>query len=443
MNVENLIAAVLRGESQPSEELQIFAANVANGTISTDTATRWLKAVHKHGMTTADTVILTKAMIDSGARLTWPAGPPVVDKHSTGGVGDKMSLILAPALAACGCRVPMLAGRGLGHTGGTIDKLESIPGFTCALSPDAMALAVEVVGCCIAVQNDAIAPADGVLYALRDVTDTIDSVPLITASIISKKAAEGLQSLVLDVKTGSAAFMKTVDDARALAHSMVQTAEGLGIRTVAQLTAMSEPIGSHIGNALEVLGSIEVLQGQGSADTRELVVLQGAELLAMSFEDVDAAEGRRRMESVLTNGAALEVFRAMCVQQGVEPSTANILVSTPEKVLGSSAHQTTILAEQSGYVSSYDAMAMAQLARNHGAGRFELDDPIDPHVGFVIEATKGTKIAKNGPLFTFNHNRPLEESELVSLKAMCTVGESEPEQAHRLLEVIDFASTKA
>mgnify|MGYP005703480871 FL=1 len=359
MNVEDLIRAVVGGVPQPAEQLRAFANGVADGAISTETATRWLKAVHKHGMTTEDTVILTKAMIDSGAHLDWTAGVPVVDKHSTGGVGDKMSLVLAPALAACGCRVPMLAGRGLGHTGGTIDKLESIPGFDCALTPESMKLAVDTVGCCIAVQNDAIAPADGVLYALRDVTDTIDSVPLITASIISKKAAEGLKSLVLDVKTGSAAFMKTIEEARTLAHSMVRTAEGLGIRTVAQLTAMSQPIGTHVGNALEVVGSIKVMQGEGSADTRELVVLQGAQLLAMSFDDVDLSEGRKRMESVLNNGKALEVFRAMCVQQGVDPSTAKTLISTPEKVLGVANHQTTMLAEASGYVNDYDAMAMA------------------------------------------------------------------------------------
>ena len=184
--------------------------------------TRWLKAVHAHGCHREDKIVLTHEMVASGAQLVWKEGPPVVDKHSTGGVGDKMSLMLAPALAACGCRVPMLAGRGLGHTGGTIDKLEAIPGFNCSLRPEEMVQAVESVGCCIAVQNDAIAPADGVLYALRDVTATIDSVPLITASIVSKKAAEGLDALVLDVKTGSAAFMQTQEQAQELAHSMVK-----------------------------------------------------------------------------------------------------------------------------------------------------------------------------------------------------------------------------
>ena len=259
MGVDDLIEAVKSGKSQPKDELTLFVGDVATGKVSTEEATRWLKAVHKNGLPTRDTVVLTQAMIHSGAQLKWPEGPPVVDKHSTGGVGDKMSLMLAPALAACGCRVPMLAGRGLGHTGGTIDKLESIPGFNCALTPEEMVEAVSNVGCCIAVQNTAIAPADGVLYALRDVTDTIDSVPLITASIISKKAAEGLDALVLDVKTGPAAFMQSIEDARTLARSMVNTAEGLGIRTVAQITAMGEPIGTHIGNALEVIGSIHAV----------------------------------------------------------------------------------------------------------------------------------------------------------------------------------------
>ena len=282
MRFQHLVDAVKAGEAQPAGDLAQFVEGVADGSVSIEDATSWLKAVHQHGMRTEDTVVLTKSMIASGASLSWGEGPPVVDKHSTGGVGDKMSLVLAPALAAAGCRVPMLAGRGLGHTGGTIDKLEAIPGFNCALSPEAMVEAVNAVGCCIAVQNDAIAPADGVLYAIRDVTHTIDSVPLITASIISKKAAEGLSALVLDVKTGSAAFMQTVDQARELAASMVRTAEGLGINTVAQLTAMDQPIGTHIGNALEVVGSIRVLQGGGSPDTRELVVLQGAALLCMT-----------------------------------------------------------------------------------------------------------------------------------------------------------------
>ena len=443
MDLDALINAVKSGVSQDSLALQTFVNQVADGQRSTEEATRWLKAVHEHGCTTEDTVVLTKAMIDSGARLSWPAGAPVVDKHSTGGVGDKMSLMLAPALAAAGCRVPMLAGRGLGHTGGTIDKLESIPGFNCALTPEEMQSAVDEVGCCIAVQNEAIAPADGVLYALRDVTDTIDSVPLITASIVSKKAAEGLNALVLDVKTGSAAFMQTREEARTLAASMVRTAEGLGIRTVAQLTSMSEPIGTHIGNALEVIGSVKVLQGAGSADTRALVVLQGAALLSMTHEGVDLDEGRRRMEQVLSNGEALEVFRRMCIRQGVDEKVAETLVVHPEKVLGTAREQTTLLAQTDGYVSGYDAMKMAVLARRHGAGRFALEDEIDPHVGFVLEATKGIEVKKNQPMFTFYHTRELSEEDLQDLKAIGAVVENKPHVESRLLELIDSSSTKA
>ena len=443
MDLEALINAVKNGEQQDTQALESFVAKVADRSVSTEDATRWLKAVHQHGCTVEDIVVLTNAMIESGARLEWPEGAPVVDKHSTGGVGDKMSLMLAPALAAAGCRVPMLAGRGLGHTGGTIDKLESIPGFNCALSPEEMMAAVERVGCCIAVQNEAIAPADGVLYALRDVTDTIDSVPLITASIVSKKAAEGLDALVLDVKTGSAAFMQTLEEAQTLATSMVKTAEGLGIRTLAQITSMSEPIGTHIGNALEVLGSILVLKGEGSPDTRELVVLQGAALLSMAFDDVDAEEGRRRMEKVLNNGEALDVFRRMCVEQGVGEETASMLITAPEKVLGVAPEQTTILAQQDGFLAGHEAMKMAQLARKHGAGRFTLEDEIDPLVGFFIQATKGDMVKKNQPLFTFFHTRELTSEDLHELKSLAIVSENKPDLPHRLMELIDSTLTKA
>ncbi len=443
MRIEHLVDAVRSGKAQPSGDLEQFVEGVADGSVTIEDATSWLKAVHQHGMNTEDTVVLTKSMIASGASLSWGEGPPVVDKHSTGGVGDKMSLVLAPALAAAGCRVPMLAGRGLGHTGGTIDKLEAIPGFNCALSPEAMVEAVNAVGCCIAVQNDAIAPADGVLYAIRDVTHTIDSVPLITASIISKKAAEGLTALVLDVKTGSAAFMQTVDQARELATSMVRTAEGLGINTVAQLTAMDQPIGTHIGNALEVIGSIRVLQGGGSPDTRELVVLQGAALLCMTGVCENEDEARSKMEAVLTNGAALDRFRAMCVQQGVEPGTAKALVNLPERVLGVAEFQTCILAEEDGYVEGYDAMKLAQLARRHGAGRFALEDVIDPLVGAVIDATVGQAVKKNAPLLTFHHTRPLGEDELGVLKSLVNLSPEAPVPTRRLIEVIDSTSTKA
>lgn len=436
MNVTPLVDAIKSGESQPTEMLAAFVKGVADGTVSNDAATSWLKAVHQFGCTQHDKVSLTSAMIASGEKLTWEKGPPVVDKHSTGGVGDKMSLMLAPALAACGCRVPMLAGRGLGHTGGTIDKLESIPGFSCNLSPYEMQKAVENIGCCIAVQNDAIAPADGVLYALRDVTDTIDSVPLITASIISKKAAEGLDALVLDVKVGHAAFMKTLAEAKELAQSMVETASGLGIETVAQITSMDEPIGTHVGNALEVVESIEVLKGRGSGDTRSLVVLQAEALLSMS-KGISREEARADVERVLDNGKALAVFKAMCIQQGVDEATATELLNEPESVLGTAALQTTVKAQSAGFVGSIEAMEMAQLARDHGAGRYALEDHIDPHVGFVLHCAKGDRISTNQPLFTFYHSKTLSQEDEQRLHNMVNLSNTQPEPVVRLVETIE------
>ena len=281
-DVKHLIGQVVAGEVMDSELLESFIESVASRNVEISLVEQWLKVVHKHGISVSETTQLTKGMMLSGSIIQWEDNSLVVDKHSTGGVGDKMSLMLAPILAACGLKVPMLAGRGLGHTGGTIDKLESIPGFDCSLTPQQMQQQVEEIGCCIAAQNSAIAPADGLLYAIRDVTGTIDSIPLITASIISKKAAEGLGSLVLDVKCGSAAFMQTLDDATELAKSMVGAAKGLGINTVAQITEMDYPIGKYVGNSLEIIGSIEVLQGKGSQDTFDLVKLQCQELLVKS-----------------------------------------------------------------------------------------------------------------------------------------------------------------
>ena len=441
MDVTELIRAIQFQRPQPTDLLKQFVSGVANGDVPHDQATKWLKAVHQHGCTTEDKVILTQMMAQSGSMLSWNEGPPVVDKHSTGGVGDKMSLMLAPALVACGCRVPMLAGRGLGHTGGTIDKLESIPGFNCRLTPEEMSIAVERVGCCIAVQNDAIAPADGVLYALRDVTNTIDSVPLITASIISKKAAEGLQALVLDVKVGQAAFMKTLEQARELARSMVETANGMGIHTKAQITRMDNPIGSHVGNALEVIESVEVLKGGGSKDTRDLVVLQGSALLSMTLGLTDN-EATKRMEEVLDNGTALSVFERMCVEQGVDEEIAAELIRTPETVVGRAHHQTDITAPSTWVVQSIDAMRIAELARTHGAGRFALEDIIDPHVGFVIHCSPGDTVEAGTRVLTFHHNRKLTQEEHDDLAEIVVGANSHLEPIPRLVETIELNSTK-
>ena len=434
--IERLCASIKLKESMVMSDLTMFIEGVAQRQFQVEDIEKWLRCVHTHGISVDDTTALTRGMMNSGAVLEWQGLANVADKHSTGGVGDKMSLILAPALAACGLRVPMLAGRGLGHTGGTIDKLESIPGFNCNLTPDQMQEAVEKVGCCIAAQNDAIAPADGLLYAIRDVTNTVDSIPLITASIISKKAAEGLNVLVLDVKCGRAAFMKTEHDAIALAESMVGAAKGLGINTVAQITDMNEPIGTHIGNALEILGTVHVLQGKGSADTRNLVALQGGQLLALTGISPSLEQGIQMISEVLDNGEAMRFFIEMCVQQGTERTVAEQLALEPKLILPYSKKVTTLFASQSGYVQSIDAMALAEVARELGAGRFSMSDSINHGIGYVIEATRNMTLSKNQPWISIHHDHPLSSQHLTQIGDALEIGNEPTAEFQRLIRII-------
>ena len=436
-DVEFLIQQVESSNPMNDDLLQLFIDAVAQRRLPLDSVERWLKAVHSNGISVKETTQLTKGMMMSGAVIDWNDNSRVVDKHSTGGVGDKMSLMLAPILAACGLKVPMLAGRGLGHTGGTIDKLESIPGFNCALNPQQMKSQVEEIGCCIAAQNDAIAPADGLLYAVRDVTNTIDSIPLITASIISKKAAEGLGCLVLDVKCGKAAFMQTLDDATALAKSMVGAANGLGINTVAQITQMDYPIGRFVGNSLEVLGSILVLQGKGSKDTMEIVVLQCAELMVRSGIAYSHKQAESLITGAITSGKALEKFKQMCILQGVEQATATTLVDNPGTVLPSSNHITDITASQSGYVSEINSMVLAEIARKHGAGRFTIEDEIVPDVGFEIVVERGEYISAGSIWLKFHHNQILTDAEIATLTSALTTSAQEIVVHSRLISVVE------
>ena len=435
-DVAKLISNINSHQEMDQKLLDEFVKSVATRNIDIESVKHWLKAVHSNGISVSDTTQLTKGMMESGAIIEWDDNSLVVDKHSTGGVGDKMSLILAPALAACGLKVPMLAGRGLGHTGGTIDKLESIPGFNCSLTPHQMQQQVEQIGCCIAAQNDAIAPADGLLYAVRDVTNTIDSIPLITASIISKKAAEGLGCLVLDVKCGNAAFMQTIDQARALANSMVGAAKGLGINTVAQITEMDYPIGRYIGNSLEVIGSIEVLQGQGSHDTRDLVILQGSTLLLQSRIVSNQKSAEQMILKVLNDGSALEKFEQMCIAQGVDDDVAEQLIINPLKVLNKSDNIAQITALKSGYIFSIDSMKLAEVARRHGAGRFVLEDEIIIDVGFEIIVKRGQYIEKGQTWLKFHHNNLLIDSEITDLAESITVYDEQFIVKERLIDTI-------
>tara|TARA_B110000444_G_scaffold126707_1_gene119200 strand:+ start:17125 stop:18447 length:1323 start_codon:yes stop_codon:yes gene_type:complete len=433
---ERLCISIENNEVMQSTDLSAFIQGVASRSIPVNEIEMWLRCVHTHGVSVEETTSLTKGMMNSGAVLNWQGLDNVVDKHSTGGVGDKMSLILAPALAACGLRVPMLAGRGLGHTGGTIDKLESIPGFNCNLTPVQMQEAVKKVGCCIAAQNDAIAPADGLLYAIRDVTNTVDSIPLITASIVSKKAAEGLNALVLDVKCGKAAFMKTEHEAIDLAKSMVETSKGLGINTVAQITDMNEPIGSHIGNALEVLGSVHVLQGQGADDTRDLVALQGGQLLELTGRASNHEEGVKMIHEVLENGKALRCFIEMCVQQGTNRKIAEELATLPEQVLPKAKHVTALFSPGTGYVESIDAMALAEVARELGAGRFEMSDTINHGIGYVLIANKNTYLMEGQEWISVHHDLDLSPQHLKKLHQALQINSEQSADFQRLIRII-------
>jgi thymidine phosphorylase len=436
-DVEKLINQVSAKQTMDESTLQEFITAVAQRTIDLELVEKWLKSVHSNGISVPETTQLTKGMMLSGSVIDWLDNSLVVDKHSTGGVGDKMSLMLAPILAACGLKVPMLAGRGLGHTGGTIDKLESIPGFNCSLNPQQMQDQVELIGCCIAAQNDAIAPADGLLYAIRDVTDTIDSIPLITASIISKKAAEGLGSLVLDVKCGKAAFMQTLDDATALAKSMVGAAKGLGINTVAQITQMDYPIGQYVGNSLEVLGSVLVLQGEGSNDTLEIVVLQCAELMVRTGIASSHDQAENLIAEVIANGSALEKFKQMCIQQGVKEVIAQALIDNPNSVLSKSEHITEITVTEAGYVSDIDSMVLADIARKHGAGRFTIEDEIIQEIGFEICVERGQYVEAETNWLKFHHNQALSEVEIGELSNSLTISPHKVQVKPRLISIIE------
>ncbi|CAI9582632.1 unnamed protein product [Staurois parvus] len=305
-------------------------------------------AIRLCGMNSEETMTLTKEMVASGCVLTWPEEwrGLLVDKHSTGGVGDKVSLPLAPALAACGCKVPMISGRGLGHTGGTLDKLESVPGFSSRHSPEQMLEILHSVGCCIVGQSENLVPADKILYEMRDVTATVDSLPLITASVMSKKVAESLSALILDVKFGEAAQSPTIEDARRLAHSLVSVGVSLGIPTIALITNMDNPIGHCVGNSLEVIEALKCLEGKGPEDLRELVTRTGGYLLWLCGQAVSDSQGAEKIAKVLDDGSALQCFRKMMEAQGVQPDIARSLNSNSN--LGNASHIEELIVQTTG-----------------------------------------------------------------------------------------------
>jgi pyrimidine-nucleoside phosphorylase len=389
------------GEALAAGEIEAFVRGAASGEIPDYQVSAFLMAVFFQGMDPDETMALTRAMVDSGERydLSSVSGPKV-DKHSTGGVGDKVSLILAPLAAACGLKVPMMAGRGLGHSGGTIDKLESIPGFNAGIDFAAFKRALEDHGCAIIGQSESIAPADRKLYALRDVTATIECIPLIVASILSKKVAEGTEALVLDVKVGNGAFMKTREEARRLARAISKTAARMKLPCRAVLTDMNQPLGYAVGNALEIAESIEVLRNQkatdlASADLREATVQLCAEMLELGGKARNLAEGRKKAQARLADGSAWKIFGRFIASQGGELAR----FSDPKASFGDLTVRTW-KASRRGYIARMDTLALGRLLIELGGGRVKAADTIDHRVGFVFHRKLGARVQPGDPIAT-------------------------------------------
>ena len=415
-----LIARKRDGKEHSSGEIETLITDYMSGALTDYQMSAWLMAAFLRGLSDQETAQLTLAMLDSGKRLDLKRTfTPCVDKHSTGGVGDKLSIPLAPLVAACGVRVPMVAGRSLGHTGGTLDKLESIPGYDVRLDVQRFRKVLKAAGASIIGATHALAPADRRIYALRDVTGTVESQPLIVASILSKKLAVGLDGLVLDVKCGRGAFMQTPKRARALAQSLVRVATALGTPTVALITSMEEPLGTTIGNALEIRESLAILRGEGPPDTTELVLTLGEEMLLLAgqataeqatAEQVTAgqaalrtsARGQRgearkrarvRLQQALASGRALEVLSRMVALHGGDTK----VLEKPE-LLPRARYQIPVLCPDAGFVTSVDARALADVALRLGAGRLRAQDSIDPAVGVELLAKRGDRVTRGDAL---------------------------------------------
>ncbi len=390
-----IIARLRDGQVPSAAELEWFARGLASGEVSDAQAGAFAMAVCLRGLGEAGRVALTRAMRDSGRTLAWNLPGPVIDKHSTGGVGDCTSLLLAPALAACGAYVPMISGRGLGHTGGTLDKLEAIPGYTTQVSAERLQALVAEIGCAIVGASAEVAPADRRLYAIRDVTGTVESVDLITASILSKKLAAGLEALVLDVKTGSGAFLATMDDARRLARALVSAAQGAGCMTRALITDMDEPLIAAAGNALEVIEVMETLTGT-AVTTRlwDLTVALGGEALALGGLAADAADGEARIARALESGRAAEIFGEMVAALG---GPADFVERWPDR-LPSAPVVTEVGAETQGIVTAIDTRAVGEIVVALGGGRRRESDRINPSVGLSEIAAVGEEVAPDLPL---------------------------------------------
>ncbi|MGS2647552.1 thymidine phosphorylase [Streptosporangium sp. LJ11] len=411
MDAIDVIVTKRDGRELSAEQIDWVIDAYTRGVVADEQMSALAMAILLNGMNRREIAEWTQAMIRSGSRMDWSSLPgATTDKHSTGGVGDKITLPLAPLVAACGGYVPQLSGRGLGHTGGTLDKLESIPGWRASLSNDGMLDVLGKAGAVICAAGDGLAPADKKLYALRDVTGTVEAIPLIASSIMSKKIAEGTGALVLDVKVGSGAFMKNVEQARELATTMVELGTDAGVNTVALLTAMDRPLGRAVGNALEVTESVEVLAGGGPADVVELTVRLAREMLQAA-----GLSGGKDPERALADGSAMDAWRRMIAAQGGDP----------DALLPRAAETMEITVPSSGVLSRLDAYGVGLAAWRLGAGRERKEDPVSFGAGIVLHAKPGDLVRAGQPLMTLHADETARfERALAALEGAYTVGEA-------------------
>ena len=426
MRAVDIIRAKRDGEALSREAIESFVRGVTDGSWEDYQASALLMAIVLKGMNAAETGWLTNAMAGSGDRVVLDHIPGVkVGKHSTGGVGDKVSIVLAPLAASCGVVVPKMSGRGLGHTGGTLDKLESIPGFRIALSLDEYKKILGEVGCCLISQTENIAPADKKLYALRDVTATIESLPLIAASVMSKKLAEGSTALVLDVKCGRGAFMQRPTDALALARSLVSIGTAAGIRTEAFITRMDSPLGRAVGNSLEIAECIDVLGGQGPADLSALIVRLASRMVLIGGQASGEADAEAKVRAALGSGAAREKLRQMISWQGGDAAVVDDV-----KILPSARHSHQVTASTAGYVSGLDALLVGRAAVALGAGRDKKSDPVDLSAGILLHKKPGEPVAAGEPVMELRYNDESRLSGAVALVSQAVViGDQPPAEA--------------
>jgi pyrimidine-nucleoside phosphorylase len=419
------------GEELPDDELAELILGYARGDVPDYQMAAFCMAVFFRGLTPHETYVLTDAMIRSGETIDMSGalGRKVVDKHSTGGVGDKTSLAVAPIVAACGVPLGKMSGRGLGHTGGTLDKLESIPGYRTELTLDEFIAQVREVGTAIVGQTGDLVPADKLLYGLRDVTATVDQRSLIAASIMSKKLAAGAQAIVLDVKVGNGAFMRTIDDARRLAEAMISLGRQAGRDVVCVLTDMDQPLGAAVGNSLEVLEALETVRGRGPADFQELVLDACGKLLALSDLEIDEAEGRRRAEEAIADGSAQATWNRWIEAQGG---------TTDEDALPSAPIVREVAARRTGHVHDLSAIRIGNAAVHLGAGRRTKEDDIDHAVGIVCHAKRGAEVAA-GEMLAEVHARTEKDAESAAGEVLAAyeLADTAPHERHVLLEVVD------